>query len=123
MNISDFYCLRCSLQFDNKSIFDMHLSIVHNEKNQIKEEQSICKNEPNLWSSFSSNSSSLRAHIIINYESVVFVCLCRCMYLPCFFTPLDSSSSSWPHCFPSVATTNQSQYMVHNGPFYFYIPN
>ena len=47
MNLNDFYCLRCSLQFDNKSIFDMHLSIVHKEKNQIKEEQMISKNEKN----------------------------------------------------------------------------
>ena len=47
MNIRDFYCSRCSLQFDKKSIFDMHLSIVHKENNQIKEEQMICNNKPN----------------------------------------------------------------------------
>ena len=28
----DLYCLKCSLQFDKKTIFDMHLNIVHNEK-------------------------------------------------------------------------------------------
>ena len=48
MNVRDFYCSRCSLQFDNKPIFDMHLSIVHGERIEIKEEEVICKNEPNL---------------------------------------------------------------------------
>ena len=49
MNIRDFYCSRCSLQFDNKSIIDMHLSIVHGERIEIKEEEVICnENESNL---------------------------------------------------------------------------
>ena len=50
MNIKDFYCLRCSLQFDKKSIFDMHLSIVHGERIEIKEEEVICKNNQ-IWTS------------------------------------------------------------------------
>ena len=44
----DWYCSRCSLQFDKRIIFDMHLSIVHKESVEIKEEPSTCKNEPNL---------------------------------------------------------------------------
>ena len=49
MNIRDFYCSRCSLQFDKKSVFDMHLSIVHKERMEIKEDQRIFKKEPNLY--------------------------------------------------------------------------
>ena len=48
MNLSHSYCARCSLQFDKKSIFDMHLSIVHKERVDIKEELSSFENEPNL---------------------------------------------------------------------------
>ena len=48
MNNRDFFCSRCSLQFDNKSIFDMHLSIVHGVRIETKEEDVICKDETNL---------------------------------------------------------------------------
>ena len=48
MNNRDFFCSRCSLQFNNKSIIDMHLSIVHGERIETKEEEVICKNESNL---------------------------------------------------------------------------
>ena len=34
----DLYCVKCSLQFDKKIIFDMHLNVVHKEKIDIKEE-------------------------------------------------------------------------------------
>ena len=34
----DLYCYQCSLQFDKKYIFDVHLSFVHGEKLDIKEE-------------------------------------------------------------------------------------
>ena len=34
----DMYCTKCSLQFDKKIIFDMHLSIVHKEIIDIKKE-------------------------------------------------------------------------------------
>ena len=50
MSFKDWYCSRCSLQFDKKIIFDMHLSIVHKESVEIKEESLTCKNEPNLGS-------------------------------------------------------------------------
>ena len=34
----DWYCQDCSLQFDNKTVFDLHLSLVHGEKIEIKKE-------------------------------------------------------------------------------------
>ena len=34
----EWYCTKCSLQFDKKIIFDMHLSIVHKETMDIKKE-------------------------------------------------------------------------------------
>ena len=45
MSFKDWYCSRCSLQFDKKIIFDMHLSIVHKESVEIKEEPLTCENE------------------------------------------------------------------------------
>ena len=44
----DLYCKRCSLQFDKKVIFNTHLSIVHKEQLDIKEEptDSISKKQP-----------------------------------------------------------------------------
>ena len=39
----DLYCFQCSLQFEKRSIYDLHLSIIHNyqSRNQI-----VIKNEP-----------------------------------------------------------------------------
>ena len=34
----DLYCYECSLQFDNKYVFDVHLSVVHGEELDIKQE-------------------------------------------------------------------------------------
>ena len=34
----DLYCYECSLQFDIKYVFDVHLSVVHGEKLDIKQE-------------------------------------------------------------------------------------
>ena len=44
--IKDLYCFLCSLQFDKRAIYDMHLSIIHNH---IKRKDSFwteIKNEP-----------------------------------------------------------------------------
>ena len=38
MSVRDWYCSRCSLQFDKISIFVIHLPIVHKESAKIKEE-------------------------------------------------------------------------------------
>ena len=34
----DMYCTKCSLQFGKMSVYRMHLSIVHKESVEIKEE-------------------------------------------------------------------------------------
>ena len=34
----DSYCTQCSLQFDNKAVYNMHLSIVHKENVEINQE-------------------------------------------------------------------------------------
>ena len=45
----DFFCERCSLQFGKKYVFDLHLSLVHGEKIEVKVESPIC--EENLQES------------------------------------------------------------------------
>ena len=37
----DLFCNRCALQFDKKYVFDLHLSLVHGEKIQVKIESQI----------------------------------------------------------------------------------
>ena len=44
MNLPHSYCSRCSLQFGKKKIFDMHVSLVHKEKVETKEEPKSCGN-------------------------------------------------------------------------------
>ena len=36
--IRDLYCYECSLQFESKYVFDVHLAVVHGEKLDIKQE-------------------------------------------------------------------------------------
>ena len=40
--MNDFFCNRCSLQFDKKYDFDLHLFSVHGEKIEVKKE-TICE--------------------------------------------------------------------------------
>ena len=43
----DSYCVKCLLQFDKKIIFNMHMSIVHKEMVEIKEDPiNIVEKEP-----------------------------------------------------------------------------
>ena len=35
---SDWFCKKCNLQFGKKYVFDLHLSLVHGEKIEIKNE-------------------------------------------------------------------------------------
>ena len=44
---SDWFCNRCSLQFDKQYVFDLHLSLVHGEKIEVKKETStmICEDK------------------------------------------------------------------------------
>ena len=39
--IKDFFCEECALQFGKKLVFDLHLSLVHGKKTNIKTEQNI----------------------------------------------------------------------------------
>ena len=34
----DLFCIQCKLQFGKKNVFDLHLSLVHNKKVDIKTE-------------------------------------------------------------------------------------
>ena len=43
MSLKDWYCEKCSLQFNKKVVFDMHLSIVHKEIIEIKETSTVEK--------------------------------------------------------------------------------
>ena len=39
----DFFCERCSLQFGKQYVFDLHLSLVHGETIEVKNETVICE--------------------------------------------------------------------------------
>ena len=45
MSLMDSYCVKCSLQFDKRIIFDMHMSIMHKEMIEIKEEPTNIEKE------------------------------------------------------------------------------
>ena len=36
--MKDFFCEKCTLQFGKKYVFDLHLSLVHGEKIEVKSE-------------------------------------------------------------------------------------
>ena len=38
-----FFCKKCTLQFGKKYVFDLHLSLVHGEKMEVKIEPIICE--------------------------------------------------------------------------------
>ena len=40
--MKDLFCEKCTLQFGKKYVFDLHLSLVHGEKIEVK----VVKNEP-----------------------------------------------------------------------------
>jgi uncharacterized Zn-finger protein len=50
--MSDLFCNRCAVQFDKKYVFDLHLSLVHGEKIEVKKKTlTICEEkvqEPNI---------------------------------------------------------------------------
>ena len=39
----DLFCEKCTLQFDTLHVFDLHLSLVHGEKIEVKNEPQISK--------------------------------------------------------------------------------
>ena len=42
----DFYCFQCSLQFEKKSIYDLHLTLIHNYNNKTDTSDHETKSEP-----------------------------------------------------------------------------
>ena len=44
--IKDLYCFQCSLQFDKKAIYDMHLKIMHNYERRTEDFLIDMKKEP-----------------------------------------------------------------------------
>ena len=41
--LKDLFCTLCSLQFDKKYVFDVHLSIVHGQNIGVKTESEVCE--------------------------------------------------------------------------------
>ena len=41
----DLFCDKCSLQFDKKYVFDLHLSLVHEEEIKVKSEPKILEEQ------------------------------------------------------------------------------
>ena len=41
----DFFCDKCSLQFDKKYVFDLHLPLVDGEEIKVKSELQICEEQ------------------------------------------------------------------------------
>ena len=46
--VKDLYCELCSLQFDNKCFFDLHMSMVHGREIKIEKESMTLENEMDL---------------------------------------------------------------------------
>ena len=42
----DLYCFQCTLQFEKKSLYDMHQSIIHNYESNPKNFANSIKHEP-----------------------------------------------------------------------------
>ena len=48
MIVKDLYCELCSLQFDKKYVFDLHMSLVHGKEIKVKKEPVTLENDLNL---------------------------------------------------------------------------
>ena len=72
MAFTDWYCEKCSLQFDKKMIFDMHLSIVHKEVVDIKEKPDETSTEIlvqcEMCSKTFSHRGNMKRHIVTFHE-------------------------------------------------------
>ena len=70
----DLFCFQCSLQFDKKSIYDMHLSIIHKYEKRKESILMEIKTEPEeMKSSLKSSDTqeNLREEQILNKNSDV----------------------------------------------------
>ena len=66
----DFFCERCSLQFGKKYVFDLHLSLVHGEKIEVKVESPI--SEENLQES--QNGAKVVSHHVVKKQLKCDLC-------------------------------------------------
>ena len=70
INTKNLYCEKCSLQFDKKYVFDLHLSLKHGKKIQVKTEPEIYtekSHEPQMnEKSFSDHIESEKSY---NFET------------------------------------------------------
>ena len=41
--LRDWYCEKCSLQFDKKYVYDLHLKLVHGQEIKLKQSQQLVK--------------------------------------------------------------------------------
>ena len=55
----DLFCEKCTLQFDKKYVFDLHLSLVHGEKVKVKCEPQDCKENHQEFQTPENNYSDL----------------------------------------------------------------
>ena len=71
--LKDFFCETCSLQFDKKAVYDIHLSFVHKIEILVKEETEDLKQENNQKShkcSICDNSFSRKFNLKKHIETV-----------------------------------------------------
>ena len=64
--MKDFYCYQCSLQFDKKSIYDIHLSILHKQDNGMNPK--VIKSVPLLEGTKIESSESLPKYDLENHD-------------------------------------------------------
>ena len=64
------FCERCSLQFGKKYVFDLHLSLVHGEKIEVKVESPI--SEENLLDS--KNRAKVLSHHVVEKQLKCDIC-------------------------------------------------
>ena len=55
----DWFCNKCTLQFDKKYVFDLHLSLVHGEKIKLKSEPQDSKENHQEFQRSENNCSDL----------------------------------------------------------------
>ena len=62
------FCDKCSLQFDKKYAFDLHLSLVHGEKIKVKSEPQDCKENCQEFQTSEKNCSDLEVVISLQCD-------------------------------------------------------
>ena len=92
--IKDLYCFQCSLQFEKKSIYDMHLSIIHKYKKRTESFLIEIKSEPeemelplesndipaNLIEEQDLNTISLKQNILQQEKEIIKCKICDTIF-------------------------------------------